>query len=234
MGRCLCWSPSLQLLPPADEFSSLDAALVQLATLDWLVFTSSNAVEVFAQRAGGNPLPGGLRVAAIGAMTARTIREQLTVPAAGVLLPPVAIAESLATELVRHAGGHILLVRAEAARDVLPQTLRGAGLRVTIADAYRNVVPQSSVALLRKLFANPHTQPHAVTFTSASTVHHTLELLNAAAIKLPPSTVLASIGPVTSAALHAAGLWANVEAPQATVASLAEAVVRFLGEHRGG
>ena len=222
--------PSVKLVSPSDEFSSLDAALSELSAFQWLVFTSSNAVESFAGRAGGLPLPANLRLAAIGSMTAKTVAEALKVPPASILLPPVAVAESLAMELRRHAYGQVLLVRAEAARDLLPDTLRSAGLSVTIAHAYRNVVPQGSVALLQGVFAQPGTQPDALTFTSASTVQHTLELLASARLSLPPDTVLASIGPITSAALKEAGLQADVEAPFATVQSLAEVTVSYLRE----
>src|SRR5271154_1349745 len=42
--------PPMETAPPAS-FAALDAALTCLATYDWLLFTSANAVEAFHRRA---------------------------------------------------------------------------------------------------------------------------------------------------------------------------------------
>jgi uroporphyrinogen-III synthase len=41
--------PTIEIVPP-ESYAPLDAALAQLETYDWLLFTSANAVEVFHQR----------------------------------------------------------------------------------------------------------------------------------------------------------------------------------------
>lgn len=41
--------PTIEIIPP-ETYAPLDAALAQLDTFDWLLFTSVNAVEVFHQR----------------------------------------------------------------------------------------------------------------------------------------------------------------------------------------
>ena len=229
--------PTIELAEPSS-FAALDAAMAQLASpasgFHWLVFTSANAVEVFHRRwtAGERDrLPPRLSVAAIGPATARALRS------AGWrsdLTPPSAVAESLATALLPHARqpdgnpNRFLLVRAEAARDYLPETLRAAGAGVAIAAAYRNVIPSSSIAQLQSLFAIREYWPDAVTFTSSSTASNLQALLETCALTLPPQVLRVSIGPVTSQTLRELNLPPHAEAGEPTVAALAEAAVLAL------
>lgn len=121
----------------------------------------------------------------------------------------------------------MLLVRAAIARDTLPEALSAAGASVTIAEAYRTVVPTASVDALRALFTiNP---PDAITFTSASTAHSLAALLESAGLTIPESVFLASIGPITSQALRELNLEPTVEASESTIPSLVEALVRRPG-----
>ncbi len=144
--------PTIALAPPAS-FCALDAALVTLRTYDWLLFTSANAVRALATRARTlNLPPHPRRIAAIGPATARALAE------AGIalnadLIPPQAVAESLAEALLPHAAGaSMLLVRAAEARDLLPEALAAAGAQVTVAEAYRNVVPPAAARGPRPAF----------------------------------------------------------------------------------
>jgi uroporphyrinogen-III synthase len=147
--------PTIELAPPTT-FAPLDAALAHLDRFHWLLFTSANAVEAFATRLP-NPyslIPTPCRIAAIGPATARALEA---IGLAPTLIPPQAVAESLAAALLPHAtpGTRFLLIRAEAARDVLPETLTAAGAEVTIAPAYRTVIPTGSIPQLRALFHSP-------------------------------------------------------------------------------
>lgn len=202
----------------------MDAALDSIRSFDWLIFTSANAVQSFVDRARFLKLdPQAKRVAAIGSATAKAIVEAgLTVD----LIPPQAIAESLAEALTRHApNSSILLVRAAAGRDLLPDSLIAAGAKVTIAEAYRNVIPTESVEELRTLFTtNP---PDAITFTSGSTATNLVALLEAASLKIPDGVVLASIGPVTSQAMRELGTEPTIEASEATIPALVASLSSF-------
>jgi uroporphyrinogen-III synthase len=116
----------------------------------------------------------------------------------------------------------MLLVRAEQARDHLPDTLRAAGADVTIAEAYRTVIPPDSVEGLRTLFAGA--PPDAITFTSSSTATNFFVLLEAAGLSLTKGIALASIGPITSETLRALGHAPTVEAKEASARGLAAAL----------
>jgi uroporphyrinogen-III synthase len=214
--------PTIEIAPPAS-FAALDAALTCLRTYDWLVFTSANAVEAFHRRARFlhlTQLPK--HIAVIGPATLRAANEiGLTVD----LVPSQFIAESLVESLLPEAAGKsFLLVRAAEARDTIPAALTTAGATVTIAEAYRNEVPTDSIPALQALFTQPANHPDAITFTSASTVRNLCNLLEAANLKLPPNTVLASIGPITTETLRTLGHEPTIEATEPTIPALVEAL----------
>jgi uroporphyrinogen-III synthase len=221
--------PVIEIALPSS-FEALDAARADLATYDWLVFTSANAVEAFHRRIesnGSNAGVGNVRIAAIGPATARSLEA---VGLAADLVPSQAVAESLTDALLPHARKvdgsptRFLLVRAEDARDVLPEALRGAGAEVTIAPAYRTVVPDGSVGAVRGLFGGAESDVAAVTFTSSSSARNLLALCEAADVVLPPSALRVSIGPITSETLRSLGYAPHAEAVAASVAALAQAV----------
>lgn len=216
--------PTIELTEPTT-FAPLDSALHRLDSFHWLIFTSANAVEVF-QRRRKSP-PDRCRVAAIGPATARALE------AAGLdvqLQPAQAVAESLTEALLPYAlqadgsATRFLLIRAEEARDVLPDRLRAAGAEMTIAAAYRTVIPQGSLGAIQGLFISPETYPDAVTFTSSSTANNLLALLEAAKLSLPPEVRRISIGPVTSRTLRDHKLPPHAEAAAPTIDALVQAV----------
>ncbi len=65
--------PLLEIVPPADP-RPLERAASELALYEWIVFTSSNAVEAFLPRTGG-ALPSRLKVAVVGPATAEALRD---------------------------------------------------------------------------------------------------------------------------------------------------------------
>ena len=224
--------PAIDLVEPTS-FTILDLALRSLSDYNWLLFTSANAVEVFDQRRAlpGVPLPHGLKVAAIGPATKEALLQR-GIPAD--LTPPLAVAEALLAALlpqVKAPDGHptkFLLIRAEQARELLPEALANAGAEVTVAPAYRTVIPPDSIGLLQRLLAEPTQSLQAVTFTSSSTVRNLLALCEAAGVALPVSALRISIGPITSEALRTAGVPPHAEAKEATTLALAEAVMEAL------
>ncbi|HXB61519.1 MAG TPA: uroporphyrinogen-III synthase [Acidobacteriaceae bacterium] len=219
--------PAIAIVPP-HSYAHIDGAIGALKEFDWLIFTSANAVRVFCERAlyaGVHPAAAGLQIAVVGPATAEAVRVTGMKVA---LVPPKFVAESLLEALRPLVGGEsVLLVRAEVARDVLPSGLRAAGAEVTVADAYRNELPAGSVAKLKDIFNAKALIPQAITFTSSSTARNAHALLLAAGVIVPPETVLASIGPVTSATMRELGFLPTVEAQEATIGSLVEALVEY-------
>jgi uroporphyrinogen-III synthase len=231
--------PTIELAPPTS-FCALDAALSCLRSFHWLLFTSANAVEAFANRLKllhpstppSSFLSTHCRIAAIGSATARAIAELLgTEPD---LTPPQAIAESLAQSLLPHAlqpdgsPTRFLLLRAEQGRDHLPDTLRAAGADLTLAPVYRTLIPTHSIDAIRELFSPVTPTIDAITFTSSSTATNLLALLEAANLILPPRIPRISIGPITSKTLRDLNLPPHAEATEPTLSSLVEILVKTL------
>ena len=216
--------PTIELAPPTSV-CALDAALASLRSFDWIIFTSANAVQSFDTRAKAlSIMPSPKKVAVIGPATAKAVQQMgLTVN----LIPPQFVAESLAAALLPEAQGcSFLLVRAEEARDILPDALTAGGAQLTIAPAYRNIVPQTSIAALQTVFAQPKSFPNAITFTSSSTATNLFALLDQAGIRLPRQIIRASIGPVTSQTLRELGYAATIEAEAPTIAALCTALAK--------
>ena len=213
---------TIALAPPTDEYAALDREIALLDEYDWLLFTSANAVAVFAERLEDGAVPLSCGIASIGAATSKALRD------AGFpvkLQAQTAVAESLAKALLPHArDARMLLVRSETGRDVLIDQLTAAGAEVTLAPAYRTVIPPEAVGRLRRELPTVD----AITFTSSSAVSNLFALVESAGLTLPPNVVLASIGPVTSTTLREHGHTPTCESRDASVPALASAVATAL------
>jgi uroporphyrinogen-III synthase len=118
------------------------------------------------------------------------------------------------------AGAKVLLLRAAAARDVIPDALRAAGATVDVVDAYQNVMPERAPEQLRVEVA---------TFTSSSSVTHLRHAASVAGLEWPFAGVsAASIGPITSRTLREAGWEPAVEANPSDIPGLVAAVASLL------
>ncbi|HEX5228743.1 MAG TPA: uroporphyrinogen-III synthase, partial [Bryobacteraceae bacterium] len=215
--------PVIALEAPADP-APLDHALANLATYDWLVFTSVNGVRFFLDRLdqSRHDLRSlRARICAIGPATRKAVEAlHLKVD----LMPEEYVAESLVRTFAGEnlAGKKILLPRAAVARDLIPQELAALGAQVDVVEAYRNVVPPDAAARAREVFSAEQ-KPDWITFTSSSTVKNLLALAGRDALE---GIRIASIGPVTSETLRAHGLDVDAEAMQYTIDGLIEAILR--------
>ncbi len=232
--------PFIEIRKPSS-YQPLDSALRNLATYDWLILTSVNGVNALFQRMAKRGLDvsslAHLKIAAIGPATRKAIEQhglQVTVT------PKEYVAESVVAALHRRVKGkRVLLVRAKVARDVIPRELRKAGAMVDVVEAYETVAPKSSAKRLRAVLAGAR-KPHAITFTSSSTVRNFVQLLGlrsarATLKRLAPDRGVhtASIGPVTSATLREFGLPVDIEAREYTIPGLVAAIVAKRERIRG-
>ena len=233
--------PFIEIRRPSS-YRPLDESLQNLANYDWLILTSVNGVGALFGRMDKCKVSAaalaGRNIAAIGPATRKAIEAR------GVevhVTPKEYVAESVVRALARRVKGkRVLLVRAKVARDVIPRELRNAGARVDVIEAYETVAPESSRKRLLSALANGARKPHAITFTSSSTVKNFVLLLGLrrarAALK---KTVLrngihsASIGPVTSATLREFGLPVDIEAREYTVPGLVAAILKYRRLTRG-
>lgn len=228
LGATVIAAPVIDIVDP-EHPEAVDAAVAALARYDWIVLTSANAAERFLARVdaaeAGRLALSGARVAAVGSATARHLA------AAGVkvdLVPDEYRAEGLVEafrEMGAGPGWRILVPRALEAREILPETLRSLGCRVDVVPVYRTVAATPDPAVAALLASG---EVDVLTFTSPSTVRHLGAFLSAAG--LDPRAVIgalkvASIGPVTTDALRAAGIEVDIEADPSTIEGLVAAIV---------
>lgn len=223
-------APVIEIRPLADQ-SAIDAAVEALGTYQWIAFTSANGVDRFleAMRARDKDPSalGAARIAAIGPGTAAALAKS----AVDVdWVAPEHDGEGFAASLLEvaraQAGERLLLPRALVARDVVPDTLRGAGLHVDVLPIYETVSAraESFVPVVEALSSG---RVDAVTLTSASTAVNLVALLGPDAIRLLSPVIVASIGPITTQAAVALGVRVDVTACPHTVTDL----VLALEEH---
>jgi uroporphyrinogen-III synthase/uroporphyrinogen III methyltransferase/synthase len=217
----------LEMVAP-ESYAPLDEALQHLDRYDWLILTSSNALQVIIARGaslGVNPAStDGLNVAAVGRATAEAAQHYGFNVA---VVPEAYVAESLVSALSKKVRGKcILLPCAAVARDVIPDALRAAGAVVDGFEAYRNVLPEAAPERLHRAVKEGL---DAATFTSSSSVTHLAEAASQAGIPWPLANLPAiSIGPVTSQTLRESGWPPAAEAEPSDIPGLIAAVVQVL------
>jgi uroporphyrinogen III methyltransferase/synthase len=215
--------PTIEIAPP-QSWETLDRAIDE--RYDWLVFTSTNGVAAYFERlfAKGKDVRAlaGTKIAAVGQSTAADLRAR------GVqadLVPERFISTELLPLLAQDQRGvRTAVIRAEEGRDELLDELRRRGGEVHLAVAYRTIAADYDLDALRTLIANDAID--VVTFTSASTVERFFEkLTDDERARVVARATLASIGATTSEAIRRYGKEPDVVAEQATIASLAAAVI---------
>ncbi len=193
---------------------------------DWLIFTSPNAAErffdaFFQVREDAREI-GGCRIAAVGPATAAKIKEYHL---GTDLIPQVHTAEGLADAFANEVGSientTMLWVRAKGASKTLSERLNKAQVILDEVIAYETVPEDSDPTGAVKRYETDGAD--MVTFTSASTVDNFLDL----GLDIPETTAIASIGPVTSAAVDENGHPVAVEARESTLPSLIEAICDY-------
>ena len=117
-------------------------------------------------------------------------------------------------------GARVLYPKAEAARDVLPDSLRELGADVDDIPIYRSVPDPAGVLAAREALESGAVD--IVTFTSSSTVRFFVESVGVDAAR---RATLVSMGPITSETARSLGLEVAAEAREATIGSLVEAVL---------
>lgn len=240
--------PVIQIGPTSD-WGPVDAAIEDLASYQWVIFTSVNGVEFFFRRmrelqarpaGAGEPVltnieghmgnMGNIRakIAAVGTKTAEALSKQgISVD----LLPPEFVGESLLDELRSHvqSGQRVLLPRADIARKLLPDALREIGCEVTEIDVYENHSANENKEYAIRLLKQG--EIHVITFTSSSTVRSFVTIMEGEDLnRLLSDVIIACIGPVTAETAEQMGLHVSVTAEPYTVQGLVQALVHYVKE----
>ena len=213
-------APTIGFSPVAPD-GDLARARARLADYDWVVLTSKRGAEALLD--GVNTPPRDVRWAAVGPTTAEALRSRgVTVDC----VPKNARGDSIPGALAEFgdlAGRRILLARADAADDWLPQRLRGEGAEVDEVVAYETVIaPEQHRAAVRDALLDPEVE--AVMFASGSAVRGLIELAGDRADAARRLKVF-TIGPKTSAVARQLGFKVTGEAQTQDSSGLNWAVV---------
>ncbi len=221
LGAETLLAPMIEVREAADP-QPMEQAIAQLASYDWLIFTSVNGVRYFIEaldRSGPDLRALKAKICAIGSAT-RAAVEALHLKVD--MMPEEYVAESL----IRAFAGEslewkrILLPRAAVARDVIPAELKRRGANIDVVEAYRTVAPGDAADRVHEVLAR---KPHWITFTSSSTVSN---FMQAAGGESLVGVKVASIGPITSATLREHGIAVDAEADPHSIPGLIDAIMK--------
>lgn len=216
-ARVVSW-PTLSLEASGDP-EALRAALAELASYRWIVFTSPRAVEAVA-RVSGPPESERPRTAAVGHATAEALEEagwRVDLVGGGAGAEDLARALDAADDL---QDARILFPAGDRARDVLERALESSGARVSRIEAYRTRLRPPPPARVREDLTRG---VDVVAFASPSAVQALDECLDGALASALSGSGAAAIGPTTLSALTERGVTGAEMAPDTSIEGLVEA-----------
>lgn len=227
-----CLEHSTINIEPVESYDDFDEELERLKEYHWILFTSLNSVKYFFKRLYEKGMDArdlkGPDVAAVGKSTADLL---LNYGVNADLIPSIFTGEGLAESLLDQGveGRNILIPRALQAREILPETLRGAGAQVTVTPIYQNSPVEGDRESLRAEFTENRVD--MITFTSSSTVRNFLRLIDAEdkdeLVELLSGVKIAAIGPITAKTVTDNGLEVHVQPDQFTISDLVESIVDY-------
>jgi uroporphyrinogen III methyltransferase/synthase len=218
--------PTISVEPPRTP-QQLERAVKGMVTgrYDWVGFTSANAVRAIREKFDEFGLDArsfaGLKVAAVGGVTAEALREW------GINPDLVPSGEHSARGLLEvwppydpdlDPINRVFLPRADIATDTLVAGLQDMGWEVDDVTAYRTVRAAPPAAETRDAIKSGAFD--AVVFTSSSTVRNLVGIAG----KPHTSTVIACIGPATAKTAEEHGLRVDVLAPEPEAGALVDAL----------
>ncbi|MDN5766841.1 MAG: bifunctional uroporphyrinogen-III C-methyltransferase/uroporphyrinogen-III synthase [Humibacillus sp.] len=218
--------PTISVEPPRTP-QQMEKAVKGLVTgrYEWVGFTSVNAVRAVRERFEDFGLDArafaGLKVAAVGGVTAAALRDW------GINPDLVPTGEQSAAGLlevwpefdeVLDPINRVLLPRADIATETLVAGLKDGGWEVDDVTAYRTVRAAPPAAEIRDAIKGGDYD--AVLFTSSSTVRNLVGIAG----KPHTATVVACIGPATAKTAQEHGLRVDVLAAEASALSLVDAL----------
>jgi uroporphyrinogen III methyltransferase/synthase len=227
-GASVFECPAIKLIQPVS-WVELDREIERLATFDWTIFTSANAVSFFFDRIAAKGLDcrafGSCRICAVGPKTAALLAAR------GIkadMIPADYKAEGVVAEFKKTdiQGKRILCPRADKARELIPVALTEMGAVVAAPVAYRNTVPDSLPQNV--LQALEEQRIHCVTFTSSSTVENLAVMLGEnRLLRLLQGVTVAAIGPITAKTCRELGLQVHIEPEKYTLENMTEEILKY-------
>ncbi|MGA1555337.1 MAG: uroporphyrinogen-III synthase [Ilumatobacteraceae bacterium] len=205
LGAAVVHVPMIEIVDPPDD--RLPMTLRRLGEFDWVVVSSRHGARRLAPALALHP---GVRVAAVGSVTAESLGTDITP-----LVPP----RQTAADLVRafpppSARGRALVVQGDRSDSVVVDGLRALGYDVEAVVAYLTRGAEPTEAHRRSIEG-----ADAVVFASGSAATAWY-----GAFGDDPSLVVVAIGPTTARVAVAAGLHVDAVAADHSVDGLVDCV----------
>ena len=217
--------PVIATSAPDDDGADLKRHADWVNRYDWVVFTSVNAVErFFAQLRDARDL-GGVRIAAVGDVTAKALLAR------NIRADVVPLGNQSAVGLIeampapgpvsgRNETGRVLYPRAAGAPPTLAKGLRQKGWLVDEVEAYKTITATGDPALTPELI-DMVKHADAITFASPSDVSAYFEIVKDG--KVPP--VVGCIGDTTAKAARQSGLAVDIIAQDHSARGLVDGLI---------
>ncbi len=221
---------------PVDDYTEVDRCINGIERYDWIVLTSGNGVRYFFERLRALEKDirelKGIKISAVGEKTAAAISKY------GILVdmvPESFRAEGLVkafTDYYRDRQDglkdmHILLPRAEKAREVFPDKIRGLGAHIDVPPLYKAVKPDIHGKRMQRFLRERKIT--IATFTSAATFHNFCDIMGDEAIDYLKDVAIAVIGPVTKKAIEEKGLKVSIMPEKSTVDAMIHEIIKWAG-----
>lgn len=233
LGATVIEMPTLEIGPPSC-WEALDNAIAHLSDFDWLILTSTNAIDYFFERLNAQGKDSralaGVKIAVVGEKTAHCLKQHSL---QADFIPPNFIADSLVENFPEDLHGKkVLFPRVESGgREILVKELTLKGAKVIEVAAYQSccpsgIPPEAQLALQNRKI-------DVITFASSKTVQFFCQLTNKIfSNNSDPSQFLegvciASIGPQTSKTCHFLFKRVDVEAQEYTLDGLTQALITW-------
>ena len=211
--------PTIELV--AMDKRPLDAALLTIETFDWLIFSSTNAVDFFFRRVNALELqPIWPRIAVVGSATAARLAQHHLTPD---FMPTEFVGEALAAGLGDLTGQRVLLPRAKAGRPELVTNLQAQGAEVVEIGLYETKTAVFTPSAEQKIEQGYD----VITFASPSSVDGFMSRPDRflKPVRSGHKTI-ACIGPITAAAAKKHGLHVTITPAEYTIDGLVAALIQ--------
>lgn len=237
-GASVIEMPAMEIGPPSS-WQALDDAITNLSNFDWLILTSTNAVDYFFERLihqgkDIRTIPA-IKIAVVGEKTAQSLKQRCLQPN---FIPPNFVADSLIEHFPEAlTNKKILFPRVESGgREVLVRELTSKGAEVVEVPAYQSYCP-NSIPLAAEL-ALENGKADVITFASSKTVQFFCQLIakifpeDSALTNCLEGVCIASIGPQTSQTCHSLIGRVDIEAEEYTLDGLTQALIAWAIRNR--
>ena len=220
--------PTLEIVPPSN-WEEFDSIIKSPGKIDFIIFTSVHAVQMFDQRCGELNIKidfSKIKIVAVGNKTS-SVCEKYNIPVN--IIPETFNAEAVIDELSKFDMDNkiVFIPRSAIGREELPRGLKDLGALIYSVPVYSVSLPTKE-SIKNKLENLNSSSPDLYIFTSPSTFENFLQILNV----INPAEYfkdydIAAIGPTTKTAIENRRVRVNIMPDEYTIDGLIKKIIRF-------